>query len=293
MRDRQLYPSFLELDVAPPPAAQARFHILSAPYEKTVSYGTGTAQGPSAILRASLQLEAYDGCGVPAEAGIHTADPIDCGGAAEEALGRIAEAVRATVAGGHVPVLLGGEHTVTFGAIRALIPGAPFGVVQFDAHADLRESYEGTPYSHACVMRRVVEAGVPLFQLGVRSLTREEDDFRLLAGIGHLDAARLARAGVPAEVLPPGFPERIYLTFDVDALDPSIVPATGTPEPGGLQWYQTLDLLARIVAGRTVVGLDVVELAPRADSYVSDFAVARLLYNLLGLIVRGSDTRAT
>ncbi|BFR49795.1 agmatinase [Nitratidesulfovibrio sp. HK-II] len=272
-------------DVAPD---GARFHVIPVGYEESVSYGGGTAAGPAAILAASDQLELWDGESVPADLGIHTAPAVDCCGGAEAVLARIEAATATALSHGGLPVLLGGEHTVTLGALRALHRQyGTFGVIQFDAHADLRDSYGGTPYSHAAVMRRAVaDLGLPLFQIGVRALCREEVDCRAALGVGHLDAAALARHGIPDPLLPPDFPERIYVTFDVDGLDPSIMPATGTPVPGGLGWYDARRCLELVMAGRQVLGFDVVELAPMDGFHAADFAAARLVYDIMGLVQR-------
>lgn len=164
-----------------------------------------------------------------------------------------------------------------------------FGVVQFDAHLDLRDEYEGDPLSHACVMMRAVEMGIPVFQIGCRSGCEEEYRARLKHGAGFLDAIDIARNGVPSKILPDDFPETIYITFDVDGLDPSVVPATGTPEPGGLGWYDALDLLAGVIFGRRVAGFDMVELAPAPGLHMADFAVAKLVYKIMGMIVAGEN----
>ena len=150
----------------PPRAKRRDFEIIPAPYEKSVSYGHGTARGPAALLAASQQLEVFDGTGCPAEAGIYTGPAVDCRGKAEAVLARIQSRTAEALAGGRIPIVLGGEHTVSLAPIRALAAtGVKFGVVQFDAHADLRDQYEGNPLSHACVMRRVVdELSVPLFR---------------------------------------------------------------------------------------------------------------------------------
>lgn len=286
--NRRTYPSFAELEVPPASPAKALFHVIPVPYEKTVSYGTGTARGPRAIIEASAQMEVFDGKGVPAEeAGIFTHLPVDCGGAAEKVLARIATAVAGAVVLGKVPIVLGGEHTVTFGAATGLAAaGHEFGVVQFDAHADLRDSYRGVKWSHACVMRHILDAGAPLFQIGVRSLSKPEADLRVARRIGHLDAVDIAEHGLPAVILPKDFPRDIYLTFDIDALDPALVPGTGTPEPGGLAWFEALRALRRVLQGRRVLGFDVVEVAPLRGSHVSEFTAARLIYEIMGMIVR-------
>jgi agmatinase len=280
-------PAFLASDLPPVGPAQARFEIIPVPLEHSVSYGQGTAAGPEALLAASQQLEVYDGAGEPGLAGIYTGPEVACAAATPLVLQRIAARVAAALAGGRLPVVLGGEHTVTLGAVQALVArGAAFGVVQFDAHADLRASYEGNPLSHACVMRRVVELGVPLFQLGVRSLSKEEAIFRQQQALGHCDAAELLRGPAPLLQLPPDFPRAIYLTFDLDAFDPAMLPGTGTPVPGGLFWYDALRLIDTVLAGRTLIGFDVTELAPIPGSRVSEFTAAKLVYYLMSAALR-------
>lgn len=159
-------------------------------------------------------------------------------------------------------------------------------MIQFDAHADLRDTYEGDKMSHACVMRRAVEMGLPLLQIGVRALSVEEVELRRELKIPHHDGERLGRNGLPAQLIPDGFPEKVYITFDVDGLDPSIMPATGTPVPGGLTWWQAMECLEQITADCEVIGFDVVELAPIANLHAADFTAAGLVYNLMGMIAR-------
>ena len=247
---------------------QAGFHIIPVPLEQSVSYGGGTVKGPQALLAASHQLEAWE-CGfAPGESGFFTAQAVDCAGPITDTLDRIEAAVAHAIACEAVPVVLGGEHTVTLGALRALArqaekTGEPFGVVQFDAHADLRPQYEGSPFSHASVMyRAVADLGLPLTQFAVRDFCREEAEIRKKFNVTHYDAYFLARVGLPELPLPEDFPKNIYITFDVDGLDSSIMPATGTPSPGGINRREAQYMLERCVAGRRVVGLDVVELAP-------------------------------
>lgn len=275
---------FLASEYSPASAEDARFHIIPVPYERTVSYGAGTAHGPEAILEASQQLEAFDGAGYPGALGIHTTDAVDVSGTPEDVLNRIGQSVSAAVAADALPVVLGGEHSVTFGAVRALTKVHDhMGVIQIDAHADLRDRYDDTPWSHACVMRRVVALGVPVLQIGVRSLCREEIDVRESCGVSHLDARDIHRGQSLADVLPPDFPEDVYVTFDVDGLDAAVMPATGTPEPGGLPFFQSLDFVSEAIAGRRVVGLDVVELAPQPGLHHADYTAAKLTYLLMGL----------
>ena len=175
---------------------------------------------------------------------------------------------------------------MSVGAFQALSRlNTPVGIIQFDAHADLRDSYESNPLSHACVMRRVHDMGIPFFQIGIRSLSEEEDTFRKTHNIKSLDAADLYTGGIPAEVLPRDFPDQLYITFDVDCFDASIMPATGTPEPGGLTWYQVMDLLHKVAEKRMICGFDVVELAPIRGMQAPDFTVAKLVYKIIGLAV--------
>ncbi len=291
---------FLASELPPAAPKDCLFQVIPVPFEATVSYGGGTEHGPAAILEASSQLELWTGACVPAERGIYTWPAVPCSGTPEEVLERIEQAVEAALDGGvgkkggaqqTLPVLLGGEHTVTLGALRALKKRyGRFGVIHFDAHADLRESYEGSRFSHACVMRRAVDdLGLALFQIGVRSLSGPEVAYREARGIGHLDAREMAEQGGPGVVLrgigsllPSEFPETVYLSFDVDAFDSSLMPATGTPEPGGLFWWEALLLARRALAGRRLIGFDVVELAPIRGMHAPSFLAARLVYELMG-----------
>ena len=280
---------FLESEIGRPNPHDCLFHVLPACYEKSVSYGKGTENGPLAIIEASQQLEVFDGVDNPSESGIFTLAPVFCreDDDPDVYLFEIAANMERLMRLNKIPVLLGGEHTVSVSAFRALLQiGKPIGIVQFDAHADLRDEYDGDPLSHACVMRRAAEAGFKIFQIGVRSMSPEEVTFRKEKNIPHLDAVQIAENGIPENMLPDDFPENIYITFDVDALDPSIMPATGTPEPGGLMWYPAINLLKKMIQGRNVMGFDVVELAPIDGFHAPDFAVARLVYNLMGIIAR-------
>ncbi|THB74181.1 MAG: agmatinase [Desulfobacteraceae bacterium] len=286
---KQNLPDFIESECSRRNEDQSLFHVIPVPLEASVSYGTGTAKGPAAILDASLQLEAWDGNSIPAESGIHTTPVVDCTGTIDSTLDLIQARVGKSLAAGAIPVILGGEHTVTLGALRAVrsILKKPFGVVQLDAHADLRDEYEGEPFSHACVMRRAVETlDIPLFQIGVRAMCMEEYHARDRFGVRYLDARTLYESGIPLQVLPQDFPTDIYLTLDVDGLDPSLIRATGTPVPGGILWYDALTLIERCLYGRRLAGFDVVELAPQPGDHASDFAAAHLVYSVMGMAIR-------
>lgn len=292
---------FLESELPDLTPGECLFHVIPVPYEQTVSYGGGTGAGPLAIIAASSQLEVWTGEENPGQRGIYTWPAVDCNGDGAKVMDAIAKATAAALDagsgrdGGVLPVLLGGEHSITFGALRALKEKyGPFGVIQFDAHADLRDTYGGSKLSHACVMRRAVDdLGLPLFQLGVRSLSPEEAAYREEKNIYHLDARTFSdRGGLAwlrehtAPLLPRDFPDRIFLTFDVDALDPSLMPATGTPEPGGFSWWEALALVRRCLAGRRCLGFDVTETAPIEIMAAPTFTAARLTYEIMGEIVR-------
>lgn len=282
---------FLESEVPALAPEAARFHVLPVPYEKTVSYGGGTAKGPAAIIAASAQLERWDGASDPGAEGIYTWPAIDCSGPAPQVIDAIAAAVARILALGKTPVVLGGEHTITGGVIRGYLDAGvrDFGVVQIDAHADLREAYEGDPLSHASVMRRVVEAGVPLVQLGNRAYCEEERDARKRYKVHAIDADQLVPQGIHAITLPADFPPQVFFTLDVDGIDPSVLPATGTPVPGGLGWYQTLGLFESVARQRRIVGFDILEFAPIAGFHAYDFAAALLAYKLMGIVQRSRE----
>ena len=284
---------FLESELPPLAPEAARFHVLPVPYEKTVSYGGGTARGPAAIIAASSQLERWDGASDPGAEGIYTWPPIDCSRPASQVIEAIAAVVAKILAMGKTPVVLGGEHTVTGGVIRGYLDAGvrDFGVVQIDAHADLREAYEGDPLSHASVMRRVVEAGVPLVQLGNRAYCEEEREARKKYKVHAIDADQLVPQGVHAITLPADFPPQVFFTLDVDGIDPSVLPATGTPVPGGLSWYQTLGLFESVARQRRIIGFDILEFAPIAGFHAYDFAAALLAYKLMGIVQRSTGPR--
>lgn len=281
--------SFLESEFEPAPHDAAGFYIIPCPLERSVTYGKGTRFGPEAILLASQELEALESGMEPGKEGIFTMHPVNTEGSPEAVLVRIEAAVEKALEHNAIPVLLGGEHTVALGAIRALAVeaqknGAPFGVVQFDAHADLRDSYRGDKYSHAAVMRRVIEElGLPLVQIGVRDISKEEIEVRTVHNVTHYDSYFLARVGLPEKPLPENFPHNIYISFDVDAFDPSLMPATGTPSPGGLNWRETQFILEACIKNHRVIGFDVVELAPIENLHHASFTAAKLVHLLMGL----------
>lgn len=264
----------------------ARFRVIPVPLERTVSYGAGTAGGPAAIIEASNELERITNGAEPCAEGIFTEAPLDCTGPLPEVMERLAGRTEAALRAGQVPVTLGGEHSLSYGAVtgvaRAL--GKPLGVIQIDAHADLRIAYQGEPHSHASVMHLLASDGIRLAQFGVRALCQQEIDERAAHDVFFRDAEELVTKGLHAVDLPEDFPEDVYVSFDVDGLDPSLMPATGTPVPGGLGYYQALHLVEHALKGRRCVGLDVVELAPDGNP-AWDFTAAQIVYRLMAACI--------
>jgi agmatinase len=273
----------------------ARCRVLPVPFGATVSYEGGTERGPAAILKASTQVELFDrACGREAclDYGVTTLPAFAVG--ADGAEGLVAR-LTDYAAGLHDPdrllVGLGGEHTVSIGLVRGLrrASGRPLTLVQIDAHADLRDHYDGNPYSHACISRRLLDEGVDkLVILGVRSVCPEEvqlieqdprihvhwaDEIHQDASMGYLERLAQQVSG-----------DDVYLTIDVDGLDPSVIAATGTPEPGGLSWQQAIAIIRATTRAARVTGLDVTELAPRNGLHAADFAAAKLTYLTVNMI---------
>lgn len=275
--------------------------ILPIAYEGTVTYGKGASQGPQAILKASQQLELYDEelRQDTYKIGIHTLDTVEGRDlSAEGMVEKVYLKASPLVRDEKFIVMLGGEHSLSLGMVKALRDKfADLSVLQLDAHADLRDEYEGTKYNHACVGRRMAEL-VPLTQVGVRSLSREEGEYIksgkgpkvFYAGqitgrrgqVSAFDTIKEKRDWIE-EVISSLSPN-VYLTIDLDVLDPGIMPSVGTPEPGGLDWYETLQLLRQLAREKKIVGFDLVELAPQPGNISPDFLAAKLTYKLLGYI---------
>jgi len=287
-RTKTPFPIFLGSEIDQPKPEEALFHILPVPFEASVSYGRGTDTGPSSILHASWQLEALDGRSSPCDEGIYTHAPINVEGSPEQVIENIAQATSEIVSMEKLPVILGGEHTVTYGVIKGLIAAGErdFGVVQVDAHGDLREASQGNPYSHASVMKRVVDEDIPLFQLGVRALCAEELETRKVYDIRHLDADVLVPKNIQHFDLPDSFPEKVFFTLDISGIDPSIFPSTSKPVPGGLGWYQTLALFESVVKQRDILGFDITEFSPIEGFHAYQSSAALLAYKMMGTIQR-------
>jgi agmatinase len=267
--------------------------ILPIPYEGTVSYGQGTREGPRAIIHASQQVELYDrelDDEVALTYGIHTLPflaPVVSGPAGM--VDAIAACAEEQLRAGKLLVGLGGEHTVSAGIARAV--GAAHGefvMVQIDAHSDLRDEYEGSPYSHASIARRVFDMGATIVQFGIRSICREEIELiRAERERLHVWFAEDVQAGGHIERLAELVSGKtVFLTIDLDGFDPALVGATGTPEPNGLSWTQALEIVRTVAREANVVAIDCVELAPIPGQHASDFLAAKLVYKAIGLTLK-------
>lgn len=287
--------------------ARSRFAVLPIPYDSTTSFQVGTRNGPAAIVAASQQVELFDDeLEIEAyKAGVATLEPLIPSMAGPAAMHEdVFAAARKVVRDGKFLIGLGGEHSISSGLVRAVMTRHKrLSVLQFDAHLDLRDTYEGTPYSHACVMRRVHDLGANIASVGIRNVSIEEH--RLLKtkarrpGAGSSNGApagRKPRQSPTIEVFPArrcleqddwmdrvldALGDTVYVTIDIDGFDPAYAPGTGTPEPGGLDWYDVTGLLRLVAAEKTIVAADIVEVMPLPGQAVTEFLAARLVYKLI------------
>lgn len=283
---KEPYPPFLDLPLNFRDPQRARYRILPVPYDRTSTFRKGADQGPSVLLQVSDQLEQYDieTASEPCQAGIFVEKELTTEGDPEELAAAVEERTAGILAAGRVPVILGGDHSVSIGAARAAAAaGDQLTVLQLDAHGDRRQSYRGSPYNHACVMARIIESS-PIIQAGIRSMDRSE-----LTG---LDGGRIFYAheihdnNEWIDRLCGLLTKQLYITIDLDVFDPSIMPSTGTPQPGGLGWYQVLKLLRKVSTVSEVIGFDIVELCPDG-SHASPMLAATLLYKMIAYIESG------
>jgi len=270
---------------------RAAFVVVPVPYDLTTTYQGGARKGPAAILEASCNMELYDE-ELEAEtyrAGIHTLPPLEAVAAGPEGmLDRVEEAIDGVFELGKIPVMLGGEHSITLGAVRAAAKRYPkLSVLHLDAHADMRDSYQGTPYSHACIGRRMQEL-CPVVQAGIRSMSVEEAAFLRKETVPCFSAATIRKDRTWVSKALSHLSKDVYISVDLDALDPSVMPATGTPEPGGMLWQDVLALIREVCRKRRVVGFDLVELAPIPGMVAPDFLAARLAYRMMGYVSKKS-----
>ncbi len=267
------------------PYDKARVVMVPVPYGRTVSYRPGTENGPRAILEASKSLEMFDdeiaketyriGVHTFGELNVHMLSP-------EEMVSQVEEKTAALARDDKFPVIIGGEHSVTIGAVKALKNRYPnMSVFCLDAHYDLRDSYRESRLSHACVNRRVSEV-CPVAMAGMRSISREEKGFLPRPNISAFNVYDILDMPNWQEKIRDFLTEDVYLSVDLDVFDPSVMSAVGTPEPGGLGWYEVLELMRYMTQYKNIVGMDVVELCPIKDMVAPDFMAAKLIYRLLG-----------
>ena len=281
--------TYLGLDEAASDLSASRAVVLPVPYETTTSYGGGTRYGPGAILEASRYVELFDqelGCEA-STVGVHTLPSLELTRAGPGAAAKELEKAFGTLLaelGDRFPITLGGEHSIAAPLVRAVAAyvGQRISVLQLDAHADLRAEYEGTEHSHASAMRRVLDVA-DVVGVGIRGICQEEVEVaESTPGIFHIYADEMWETDAWMDRALGALGDPVYITFDVDYFDPALMPSTGTPEPGGGDWYRTLSFLKRVFRERTVLACDVVELAPIPGLAAPDFTVAKLVYKLIG-----------
>ncbi|RIK70629.1 MAG: agmatinase [Planctomycetota bacterium] len=276
---------------------KAKYAVLPIPYDSTVSFQVGTRHGPRAILTASQQVELFDQEYEREffKAGVATLDPVAPNMAGPKAMHEdiFAEA-RRVVADGKFLIGLGGEHSITSALVRAVLTKhKKLSVLQIDAHADLRAEYEDTPFSHAAVMRRVVEMGVKVTGVGIRNYCIEEHRFMKSKKIAPISARQAREDADWMMRAVESLGENVYVTIDIDGFDPAYAPGTGTPEPGGLDWFQVTDLLKATAMNRRIVAADVVEVIPLPGNAMTEFLAAKLIYKLIAHIEANGGGRRT
>lgn len=271
----------------------SRVVILPIPYEATTSYRKGCENGPDALLDASQQLENYDeelDRETASDARIYTYGSIaDTRNGQVVTSEQMLQVTRQTVAqliqDDKFVISLGGEHSITTGIVQAYHEASKelFTVIQIDAHGDMRHEYEGSIHNHACVMRRILDMGLPTLPIAIRAICQEEADLIKAKSIPVIWAREIAKDPDWIEKAIALIPtQRVFITIDLDGLDPTLIPGVGTPEPGGLNWYALITFLRRVFETHQVIGCDVMELAPVNDSVVSQFTAAKLVYKLIG-----------
>ncbi len=292
---------FLGID---PTEGDPAVSILPVAYDGTSTWRKGADRGPAALLEASGEVELFDlpTASEPFRAGIETLPTLVHEGSPEQLAERVETRIAALLSVGRLPVILGGEHSVSIGGIRAAAAhaastGAGFGTLQLDAHGDTRETYRGSGCNHACVMARAREVG-QIVQVGIRAIDRGEHETMDRARVFTADRIREADRRADDDWMDDVIellPERVYLTIDLDAFDSGIMPATGTPEPGGLDWWTIDRLVRRVARARRIVAFDVVELLPHPAHWACDFLAAKLVHRVLAevLAARGGPSQSS
>jgi agmatinase len=268
----------------------SKFVVVPIPYDLTSTYQPGSRRGPSAILDASRNLELYDEelCRETYLAGIHTLPPVETDARGpERMIETVCERISYLLSFDKTPVILGGEHSISIGAVRAMKEKYPaISVFQLDAHADMRDTYQGSPYSHASVGRRISEL-CPLVQAGVRSISKEEVVFLSESDVKTFPMGFINENADWVKRACENLSGDIYVTVDLDVLDPSVMPATGTPEPGGIYWNDLLRLIREVSEKCKIRGSDIVELTPIPGMVAPDFLAAKLAYRIMGYMTEG------
>jgi len=266
----------------------SEFVILPVSYEQTTTFKTGTKEGPQAIINASQEVETFDEelKQEPFKVGIHTLGEMEMTmGSPQKMVQKVYQIAKELVDMNKRVVLLGGEHTISIGMVKALNESyEKLSVLQLDAHADLRDSYQESKYSHACTMRRIGEIA-PFVGVGIRNLSLEEHEFVGKKKIDLFFAKNLMKDHSWIDQVLSKLSENVYLSIDLDFFDPSIMPSVGTPEPGGLLWNQTLALLKKVAKSKNIVSFDCVELCPIPGLVAPNFLAAKLVYKVIGYIV--------
>lgn len=267
--------------------AHARFSVLPVPYDLTTTYRPGARGGPAAIIEASCNMELYDEelRQETYRTGIHTHAALEpVASSPGDMVSVVRECTRRIFREGKVPFMLGGEHTISIGAVEAMKERFPsMRVLYLDAHADLRDSYQGTRYSHACTGRRIFEC-CPIVQVGIRSMSAEEASCIAAHDMTVVTSHEVRKNPAWIKKVCDNLTEDVYVTVDLDVFDPSVMPATGTPEPGGLFWDEVTELLRKVSEHSAIRGCDVVELSPIPGMVAPDFMAAKLVYRLMGFI---------
>ena len=268
---------------------KAKVVIVPVPYEKTTTYKKGTALGPAALIDASNYLELYDDeLGQETyKIGIHTLEAADVKDLSPEAMvGKVKDTVKELIKAGKFPVILGGEHSISIGPVAALKENIEdLSVLYLDAHYDLRDELNGSKFNHGCAARRISEIA-PVVEVGTRSLSKEEKEF--LNGLSQpprvtvLNVYDILDDALWKDRVSRLLSKNVYISIDLDVFDPALMPSVGTPEPGGIGWYEVLELMYTVIMDKNIVGMDVVELRPLENQPASDFLAAKLVYRLLG-----------
>jgi len=290
MDEKNIVNNYIALEEEYSSLKKSKVVLMQVPYDKTATYVKGTVDGPQAIIEASKKMELFDEelNQETYKIGIHTMEPLPVQEMSPEAMvDKVYASTAEILKAGKFPVILGGEHSLSIGSVKACKDTYPdLSVLHLDAHYDMRDEYFGSKFNHGCVARRISEI-CPIVQTGTRSLSKEEKDFlntQPANKIKTVNVYDILEMPLWKDVISRALTEHVYISIDLDVFDPSLMPAVGTPEPGGIGWYETLDLLREVSKDKKIVGFDVVELCPIKGQVSSDFLAAKLVYRLLGYI---------